>query len=589
MTTASPVVVGPSRLGGDGGGRRGGADRLPQLLVSRAQRRRDLGDERLGLVGGDRALLDEPGRIHGAHGRLPLDPLDHQRLGVRRVVLLVVAEAPVADEVDHEVVAELRPVRERQPHGRQRRLGIVGVDVHDRHVESLGQVARVAGRAALGRIGRVADLVVRDQVERAARRVALQRLQVQRLGDDALPRERRIAVNQDGQRDGRIVDAGTDGAVGLLGPGTALDDRVGRLEVARIGDDRDVDLAGRRDPRARRRQVVLDVSRAALGIDDEGVERALAFELAQDRLIGAPDGVHERVEPAAVGHADHDLVRAPCGGEPDRLVEHRHERLETLERELLLPEERPPQVLLEALGLGEPVQERLPLRRVERLPEAPRLDRLPEPDALGVVGDVLDLVGDRARVDGAEERERLEQRVPFDVETEQGGRDARLQLGRQGRDEAGLVERRVAHRLGAERVEPGCQVPVHAVGLDEGHGSCDAAEQVLVDRGGCRPRVPVRARRRPGRPRRRALPARRRRRRHGDGLGRRRSGGGRSGSRSGRLAVGAGASPAQAVEPPFVPSCCMRPASPGSEPANAAGSRSNRSRHSCDTLAGASR
>ena len=361
MTTASPVVVGPTGSGATAGGGVRRADRLPQLLVRRAQRRRDLGDERLGLVGRDRALLDESGGIDGAHRRLSLDPLDHQRLRVRRVVLLVVAEAPVADEVDHEVVAELRPVGEREPHGRQRRLGIVGVDVHDRHVEALGEVARVAGRAALGRIGRVADLVVRDQVERAARRIALERLQVQRLGDDALARERRIAVNQDGQRDRRVVDAGTDGAVGLLGPGAALDDRVGRLEVARVGDDRDVDLARRRDARARRREVVLDVSRAALGIDDEGVERALALELAQDRLVRAADGVHERVEPAAVGHPDHDLVRAARGGEPDRLVEHRHERLEPLERELLLPEERPPQVLLEALGLGEPVQERLAL------------------------------------------------------------------------------------------------------------------------------------------------------------------------------------------------------------------------------------
>ena len=309
--------------------------------------------------------------------------------------------------------------------------------------------------------------------------------------------------------------------------------------------------------------------------------------------------MHERVEPAAVGHADHDLVRAPCRGEPDRLVEHRHERLETLERKLLLPEERPPQVLLEALGLGEPVQERLPLCRVERLPETARFDRLPEPDALGMVGDVLDLVGDRARVDGAEERERLEQRVPFDVETEQGGRDARLQLGRQGRDESGLVERRVTHRLRAERVEPRCQVPVHAVRLDEGHGRCDTAEQVLVDRGG------------------RGLAwlcglgggrgvrgdgcwRGRRRRRDGDGLGRKGSCGSRHGSRSGRLQRRSGCrrsggrfacrrSGAVTAAVPFVPSCRMRPASPGSEPANAAGSRSKRSRHSCDTLAGASR
>ena len=155
-------------------------------------------------------------------------------------------EAAVADEVDHEVVAELRAVGESEPDGGQRRLGIVGVDVHDRHVEALREVARVAGRAALGRIGRVADLVVRDQVQRAARRVALERLQIERLGDDALAGEGRVTVDQHGQRDRRIVDAGAARAVGLLGARATFDDRVGGLEVARVGDDRDVDLAGRR-------------------------------------------------------------------------------------------------------------------------------------------------------------------------------------------------------------------------------------------------------------------------------------------------------------------------------------------------------
>ena len=347
---------GANGIGRDSRRRRGGTDGLPQLLVRRPQRRRDLGDERLGLVGLDRALIDEPGGIDGPHRRLTLDSLDHQGLRVRRVVLLVVPEPPVADQVDHEVVAELGAVGESEAHGRERRLGIVGVDVHDRHVEALGQVARVAGGAALGRVSRVANLVVRDQVERAAGRVALERLQVEGLGNDALPRERCIAVDQDGQRDGGVVDAGADRAVGLLRPGATFDNRVGRLEMARIWDDRDVDLPRRRDARARRRQVVLDVSRAALGVDDERVERALALELAQDRLVRAADCVHERVEPAPVGHPDHDLVCASRGGEPDRLVEHRHERLETLERELLLPQERATQGLLEALGLGEPMR-----------------------------------------------------------------------------------------------------------------------------------------------------------------------------------------------------------------------------------------
>ena len=119
--------------------------------------------------------------------------------------------------------------------------------------------------------------------------------------------------------------------------------------------------------------------------------------------------------------------------------------------------------------------------RRERLPVAARLDRLPKPDALGVVGEVLDLVGHRAAVDLAEVRQRLLQRLAGDVDAEQRGRDALLQLRRQRRDQARLVERRIAERLGAERVEAGGEVAVHAVRLDERHRRGDGAEQRLVD------------------------------------------------------------------------------------------------------------
>ena len=111
------------------------------------------------------------------------------------------------------------------------------------------------------------------------------------------------------------------------------------------------------------------------------------------------------------------------------------------------------------------------------LPVAARLDRLAEPDALRVVGDVLDLVGDRARVDLAQARQRVEQRLARDVEPEQLRGDPRLELRASAADEARLVERRVAHRLRAERIEPRREVAVHAVRLDERHRGRDPAEQ----------------------------------------------------------------------------------------------------------------
>ena len=235
-------------------------------------------------------------------------------------------------------------------------------------------------------------------------------------------------------------------------------------------------------------EVVLDVTCAALVVDDDRVDRPLALELAQDRLVRTADRVHEHVQAPAVRHPDHDLVGAGVRRQLDRLVEHRHHRVETLERELLLAEERAAQVLLEPLGVGERPEQADPLLGRERLAIAARLDRLPEPDALGVVGEMLDLVGHRAAVDGAEVRQRLLQRLARNVHAQERGGDALLQLRRQGRDQARLVERRIAERLRAERVEASREVPVHPMGLDERHRRGDGAEQRLVDLG-CRRRL----------------------------------------------------------------------------------------------------
>ena len=132
-----------------------------------------------------------------------------------------------------------------------------------------------------------------------------------------------------------------------------------------------------------------------------------------------------------MGHPDHDLVRAGVGAELDRLVEHRDQGVEAFQGELLLPEERPAQVLLEALDLRR-TTERDALLGLELHAEAPGLDRLAEPDALGVVGDVLDLVRARAHVDLAQPRQGLEQGLARDVQPQDVRGDARLELGVSG-------------------------------------------------------------------------------------------------------------------------------------------------------------
>ena len=85
-------------------------------------------------------------------------------------------------------------------------LGIVAVDVEDRRLDHLGDVGGVGRGARVARIGGEADLVVDDEVQRAAGAVAVQARQAEALGDDALAGEGGVAVEQERQHAGALVE-----------------------------------------------------------------------------------------------------------------------------------------------------------------------------------------------------------------------------------------------------------------------------------------------------------------------------------------------------------------------------------------------
>jgi hypothetical protein len=84
-------------------------------------------------------------------------------------------------------------------------------------------------------------------------------------------------------------------------------------------------------------------------------------------------------------HPHHHFVSAVLCGELDRRVQHRHENVEALDRELLLAEKRAEQVALEALDLGETGQKAAFLLRRQRRAVGAGLDRLAQPDAFLMV------------------------------------------------------------------------------------------------------------------------------------------------------------------------------------------------------------
>ena len=263
----------------------------------------------------------------------------------------------------------------------------------------------------------------------------------------------------------------------------ALDHRADVLEVARVGlqphDDRGLvgQLVG-----ALGAVVVLDVAGAALRDRRHGLDRGGALELAEDRLVRAPEAVGEHVEPAAVRHPDDDLARALRGGQLDHLVEHRDRHVQALDRELLLAQVGLVHEALERVDLRQPAQQRALLLVGQRRAEGAGLDLLAQPGALAVRGDVLDLVGDRAAVGLAQVRQRVRERRARHVGAQDLRRDPRHQLRREA-DRLGL-ERRVALGLGAERVELGGQVAVHAVRLEQRGRRLHRLQQRLVGRDG---------------------------------------------------------------------------------------------------------
>ena len=70
--------------------------------------RRDLGQQLVGLLLRDDAFLDQPCGELLANRRVAGDLRGHQGLRVRRLVLLVVTVASIADEVDDDVAPKRR-------------------------------------------------------------------------------------------------------------------------------------------------------------------------------------------------------------------------------------------------------------------------------------------------------------------------------------------------------------------------------------------------------------------------------------------------------------------------------------------------
>ena len=411
----------------------------------------------------------DPDRIPGP------DAVVEDGLGEGGFVALVVPAPPVAVEVDDHVAAVALAEVEGDVDDLGDRLRLLAVDVEDRRLEHLRDVRAVGvGARALGR-RREADLVVDDDVKRAADVVGRKLRQVERLLDDSLAGKGGVAVDEEQHRP--VAQVVADPV--LLGAHAAHRHRVDELEVARVERQREVDPAAVfRRPVARVTHVVLHVAAARVLL------RVEVLELAEDVPGRLADDVGEHVQAAAVGHAKDDLHRALRCDLLDREVEQGDQALGALERKALGSQVLLLDELLEHRGVDQLLQDPDLLVAAELNPVAADLHPFLQPGSDFQVVDVHELGADVVAVRFAHPFEQFAHRRRVGA-GDAGGGHRTVQVALADPQTLELEFLRQHGRI-AERVDVGVEVAADPVVAD--HVVDPALQFDVSGQGGCRRR-----------------------------------------------------------------------------------------------------
>ena len=417
--------------------------------------------------------IDRQGRLAGA------DVLVHQRLREGRLVALVVAEAAVAEHVDDHRLVELLPELGRDLGGVDNRFRIVAIGVEDRRLDDLGDVGGIGRGAREARIGGEADLVVDDEMDGAGGPVAAQPRQAEALGDHPLPGEGRVAMEEERQDAGAVLER-HDLAVWLIGINVLLGarfaehHRIDDLEMRRIGGQRQVHRVAVELAVGRGAEMVLDVAGA---LDLVG-RRGTALEFMEDRPVRLAENLGEHVEAAAVGHAEHDLLDAELAAALDDLLQRRDERLAAVEAEALGAGVFDVEKAFEAFRLDQLVEDRLLALGGEGDALVGALDALLDPGLLGRIGNVHELDAEGRAVGPPEDAEHLRDGREFEAE-DVVDVDLAAVVGLGEAVGGGIELVLVAHRLEVQRIEIGVEMAAHAVGADHHDGAHRIARRPL--------------------------------------------------------------------------------------------------------------
>ena len=304
-----------------------------------------------------------------------------------------------ADQIDADVLLELLTVGHGEAAGTPDRVEVFGVHMQHGRTKELHRVGAVTGRSRVARRGGEADLVVEHQADGAGGLVAFELCKVERLDDDALADEGRVAMDADRQRGQAGARAATVGDRA----GAARHYRRDELEVARVEAEAQRHLVAlRRGDGVGVAEVILHIAAADV------VLRILVGEGTEERGGALSHDVDEHIEAAAVGHAHDHILHACVTRLVDDEVQQRHGSVEPLKREPLGADELLVQKVLHLRCSRQPLQHPVPVA-LRRMTEA-ALHLLHEPGERLRLLDLHELITDARAVGVAQKLQHLTRR-----------------------------------------------------------------------------------------------------------------------------------------------------------------------------------
>ena len=297
-------------------------------------------------------------------------------------------------------------------------------------------------------------------MDRTAGAVALQLRQRKTLGNDALAGERRVAMHQHRQhRDALFRPVAM---LVLLGAHLAEHHRIDDLEMRRVGGQRQMDLVVVELAVRRRAEVIFDVARA---FDLVGIGRA-ALEFMEQSAVRFAHHLGQHVEPAAMGHAEHDLAHAEIAAALDDLLQRRDQRFAAIKAKALGAGEFQIAEFFKAFGFDQLHQNGAAAFAGEADLLIRTFDAFLDPALLRTIGDVQEFNAHGLAIGALADRHDLAQRAVFQAEhvIEE---DFAVEIGLGEAVGANIEFFVILGGRQAKRIELGVEMAAHTVGADQ--------------------------------------------------------------------------------------------------------------------------